>query len=563
MKIALAQLNPRIGDFRANIERMTGAIRDARDRDADLIVFPELSVSGYPPLDFLEFSDFTEKCQQGLKELAAHCKGIAAIAGAPAFNTHPKGKPLFNAAWLLEDGEIKASVHKTLLPNYDVFDEYRYFEPNPAPCGVIVFKSVRIALTICEDIWNISGDPLYLRNPMDEMAAQNPQLIINIAASPFHYAQAPLRREILASNAGKYGIPLVYVNQTGGQTELLFDGDSMVMEPDGSIPLQLPPFREETAIWEFDPDRTRQFNRKGVEKDQPRGTVAQRTTMYPDDIGITLIHDALIMGIRDYFDKMGFSKAILGLSGGIDSAVTLVLAARALGAGNVRGVLLPSPFSSEHSITDAVQLAEKLTVPYDIIPISGSYDSFLQTLATQFQGQPFNLTEENIQARTRAVILMALSNKFGYILLNTSNKSEAAVGYGTLYGDMCGGLSVLGDLYKTQVYQLARFINRNGTIIPENSILKSPSAELRHDQKDSDSLPEYDILDPLLYYYIEHRFGPDDLKRKGFEPALVDRVLKLVNTNEYKRHQAPPILRVSPKAFGQGRRMPIAAKYLF
>lgn len=562
MKIALAQLNFRVGDFSSNVERMAGAIRDAHSKDTDLIVFSELSVCGYPPLDFLEFSDFTQKCQKALKELAAHCKGIAAIAGAPAVNTHPKGKPLFNAAWLLEDGEIRATVYKTLLPNYDVFDEYRYFEPNPEPCKIIDLKGIRIALTICEDLWNISGDPLYLRNPMDEMAAQNPQLIINIAASPFHYAQAPLRREILAKNAGRYGIPLIYVNQTGGQTELLFDGDSLVMEPDGSIPLQLQPFREETGIWEFNQYLYHPIRPRFTENLQPEPSPKERNTVLLDKKEILLVHEALVMGIRDYFKKMGFSKAVLGLSGGIDSAVTMVLAARALGDANVRGILLPSPFSSAHSITDAVQLAENLEAPYDIIPVSGPYNSFLQTLETQFQGLPFNITEENIQARIRAVILMAISNKFGYILLNTSNKSEAAVGYGTLYGDMCGGLSVLGDLYKTQVYQLARFINRDNSIIPENSILKPPSAELRHDQKDSDSLPEYDILDPLLFYYIEQQFGPDELKRGGFDQALVDRVLKLVNTNEYKRHQAPPILRISPKAFGQGRRMPIAAKYL-
>lgn len=562
MKIALAQLNYRVGDFPANVERMAGAIRDARSQDADLIVFSELSVCGYPPLDFLEFSDFTQKCQKALKELAAHCKGIAAIAGAPAVNPHPKGKPLFNTAWLLEEGEIRATVNKTLLPNYDVFDEYRYFEPSPEPCTIINFKDVRIALTICEDLWNICGDPLYLRNPMDEMAAQKPQLIINIAASPFHYAQAPLRREILAKNAGRYGIPVIYVNQAGGQTELLFDGDSLVMEPDGIIPLQLQPFREETGIWEFRPDQFKPIRPPFTENIKPDPSPTERSTVLLDTNEISLVHDALVMGIRDYFEKMGFSKAILGVSGGIDSAVTMALAARALGARNVRGILLPSPFSTEHSITDAVQLAENLKAPFDIIPVSGPYNSFIQTLDKQFQGLSFNLTEENIQARTRAVILMALSNKFGYILLNTSNKSEAAVGYGTLYGDMCGGLSVLGDLYKTQVYQLARYINRSGIIIPENSILKPPSAELRPNQKDSDSLPEYDILDPLLYYYIEHRFGPDELKQSGFDQALVDRVLKLINSNEYKRHQSPPILRVSPKAFGHGRRMPIAAKYL-
>ena len=562
MKIALAQVNYQVGDFSSNSEKIIHAIGKAKESGADLIVFAELSVCGYPARDFLEFSDFIERSRKAVGEIASACQGIAAIVGVPVPNPLPKGKPLFNAAMLLENGEIAASAHKTLLPNYDVFDEYRYFEPNPERCEIIHFHGIRIALTICEDLWNIAGDPLYMRNPMDEMSDQLPELMINIAASPYNYNQTEIRKKILSLNTARYGIPLVYVNQVGAQTELIFDGHSMVVEADGTVPLELPMFTEGLAIWEFHPEKTVKTGKPETILPE-NSSINRETDGDPFDVAyIGSIHDALVLGIKDYFGKMGFSRAILGLSGGIDSAVTLVLAARALGAENVKAILLPSQYSSGHSITDARELAENLGVPYEVIPIREAFESVMHTLESQFSGLPFNLTEENIQARVRAVILMALSNKFGYILLNTSNKSEAAVGYGTLYGDMCGGLSVLGDVYKTQVYQLAHFINRQSVIIPVSSITKPPSAELRPDQKDSDSLPEYDILDRMLYLYIEHRLGPDQLRAAGFDPVLADRVLKLVNTSEYKRHQSPPILRVSPKAFGQGRRMPIVGKYL-
>jgi NAD+ synthase (glutamine-hydrolysing) len=562
MKIALAQVNYQVGDFSANTKKIIDAIGKAREAGAELVVFAELSVCGYPPRDFLEFSDFIERSRKAIEEIASVCHGIAAIVGVPVLNPLPKGKPLFNAAVLIENGKIAASAHKTLLPNYDVFDEYRYFEPNPEKCRIIQFHGIRIALTICEDLWNIAGDPLYQRNPMDEMAEEKPGLMINIAASPYNYEQPEIRKKILTLNTSRYGIPLVYVNQVGAQTELIFDGHSMVVDADGSVPLELPMFEEGLKFWDFHPEKAaKSCHQTTIFPENP--AVAPHDIRNPfDAANIGSIHDALVLGIKDYFGKMGFSRAILGLSGGIDSALTLVLAARALGAENVKAILLPSQYSSNHSITDARELAENLEVPYEVVPIRESFESIMHTLEIQFSGLPFNLTEENIQARLRAVILMALSNKFGYILLNTSNKSEAAVGYGTLYGDMCGGLSVLGDVYKTQVYQLARYINRHSVIIPLSSITKPPSAELRPDQKDSDSLPEYDILDRLLYLYIEHRLGPDQLKAAGFNPALTDRVLKLVNTSEYKRHQSPPILRVSPKAFGQGRRMPIVGRYL-
>ncbi len=545
MKICLAQLNYHIGDFELNVSRILEAIHRAKEASADVVIFSELAVCGYPPRDFLEFKDFLGSCMKAIEKIARESRGIAVIVGSPSANPAEKGKPLYNSAFFLADGEVKAIAHKTLLPNYDVFDEYRYFEPNRLPYSTIEFRGVKFALTICEDLWNIGDDPLYVRSPMDELAKLNPDVIINIAASPFNYTQPVTRRGVLSMNAKKYQLPVFYVNHVGGQTELLFDGGSMVVNSSGEVVEELHRFREDLRIFNLD-------------------EILYPVSRIPHPVShIALIHDALVMGIRDYFEKMGFSKAILGLSGGIDSAVTLALAAEALGGDNVRAILLPSRFSSDHSISDALELAINLGVPYDIIPISGSVDAVEHTLEPYFKELPFNLAEENIQARMRAVILMALSNKFGYILLNTSNKSEAAVGYGTLYGDMCGGLSVLGDVYKTQVYELAGYINREGTVIPVNSINKPPSAELRPEQKDSDSLPEYGVLDKILFSYIEERIGPDDLVLQGFDRDVVQRVLRLVNCSEYKRHQAPPILRVSPKAFGMGRRMPIVARYLY
>jgi len=547
MRIALAQLNYIIGDFGLNASKIIDAIEKCKKLNAELVVFAELSVCGYPPRDFLEFDDFIEKSYSAVESIAAHCIGIAAIVGAPSRNPDIMGKNLFNSAWLLDNGKVQALAHKALLPTYDIFDEYRYFEPN-RQFECIVYKGVKIALTICEDIWNLGPDPLYVSTPMDLLAAQNPDLMINIAASPFNYDQQKIRDEILSKNTIQYKLPLVYVNQVGAQTELLFDGNSCVYDSKGNAVAVCNSFSEDILIVDFDP----------VSK-----SVTTENTENPENRSKTsLIHDALVMGIKDYFAKMGFTKAILGLSGGIDSAVTLALAAEALGSENVYAVLLPSEYSSNHSIEDAVALAENLGCKYDIISIKDGYNSILGSLKSYFKDLPFNVAEENIQARVRAVLLMALANKFGYILLNTSNKSEAAVGYGTLYGDMCGGISVLGDVYKTEVYEIAKNINRKKEIIPVNSILKPPSAELRPGQKDSDSLPEYDILDAILYNYIELRQSPADLIASGFDETVVKRVLRMVNMNEWKRHQTPPILRVSPKAFGQGRRMPIVGRYL-
>jgi NAD+ synthase (glutamine-hydrolysing) len=545
VKIALSQLNYHIGNFEGNVAGIIHAIRGAREKGADLVVFAELSISGYPPRDFLEFEDFIDKCYEGIEKIAGECKGIAAIIGAPSRNRTGKGKPLYNSAFFLSEGRIEEIVHKTLLPNYDIFDEYRYFEPN-RDFRILEYKGVKMAVTICEDLWNIGENPLYVKNPMEELSNGNPDIIINIAASPFHYKQAAIRKEVYRENARKYGMPVVYVNHVGAQTELLFDGGSFVMNNKGSVIRELKYFDEDLAMVEAS---------EIIKNDQEAKEIRPVEK-------IPVIHDALVMGIRNYFRKLGFDRAILGLSGGIDSAVTLVLAARALGAGNVKAVLMPSGFSSLHSVKDALELAHNLGCPYEVINIEQNYHSFLHSLSEQLKGKTFDITEENLQARIRGVILMALSNREGSILLNTSNKSEAAVGYSTLYGDMNGGLSVLGDVYKTDVFALARYINRNEGVIPENSITKPPSAELRPDQKDSDSLPDYEVLDNILIQYIEQRKGPREIIDSGYPKELVDKVLWLVNLNEYKRFQTPPILRVSPKAFGMGRRMPIVARYL-
>ncbi len=547
MKIALSQLNYFIGDFQGNIDKIKNAIKKARQKNADLIVFAELSITGYPPRDFLEFDDFIQKCNNALKSIAKECVGIAAIVGTPTINPALKGKDLYNSACFLADGKIKQEIHKALLPTYDIFDEYRYFEPSK-DFKIINYKHHSIAITICEDLWAVNPDSLYVLNPMDELVKENPDMMINIAASPFSYSQANERKNIFISNTKKYHLPLFYVNHVGAQTELLFDGGSMVVDAKGNVIDELKYFEEDFRIYDFEDIQNFKFKSKAKNENKTEK--------------IPLIHDALIMGIKNYFKKLGFKKAILGLSGGIDSAVTLVLAVKALGKDNVKSILLPSEFSSTHSINDAKDLLKNLDSSYNIININEIYKSYKDTLQALFKNLPFNIAEENLQARIRGVILMALSNKFGYILLNTSNKSEAAVGYGTLYGDMCGGLSVLGDVYKTEVFQLAKYINKDKEIIPYNTIIKPPSAELRPGQKDSDSLPDYEILDKILYQYIELRKGPKELINQGFDEKIVKNVMKLVNTNEYKRYQTPPVLRVSPKAFGMGRRMPIVAKYL-
>lgn len=554
MNIILAQQNYHIGNFEKNIAKIIEGINAAKAKGADLVVFTELCVCGYPPRDFLEFEDFIAQSYRAIDVIKAHATDIAVLVGAPARNPQREGKDLFNAAWFLYEGEVKQVVHKTLLPTYDVFDEYRYFEPS-YEWNIIPFKGKKLAVTICEDIWNLGDNPLYRICPMDQLIAQEPDVMINLSASPFDYDHDEDRKEIILGNVLKYKIPMYYCNAVGSQTEIVFDGGSLIYDAQGNIAKELPYFQE--AIDGMSLEAL-------TGSDLPPVKPAEFTplTELVFDHNIDRIYDALVMGIRDYFGKMGFTKAILGSSGGIDSAVTLAIACDALGKDNVRAILMPSPYSTEHSVDDAVALSKNLDNPYDIIRINDIYETFLTTLEPYFKGLPFNVAEENTQSRIRGNLLMGLSNKFGYILLNTSNKSELSTGYGTLYGDMAGGLSVLGDVYKMQVYSLARYINRHQEIIPVNIIDKAPSAELRPDQKDSDSLPDYAILDKILYQYIERRQGPREIVAKGFDSALVSRALKMVNTNEYKRNQFCPIIRVSSKAFGVGRRVPIVGKYL-
>ena len=550
MKISIAQLNYHIGNFAKNKELICNAIRKAKVAGSDLVVFSELSVPGYPPLDLLDHFDFVEKCNTTVLEIAKECMGIAAIVGAPTINRNHEGKKLYNSALLLSEGEIIYTANKALLPTYDIFDEYRYFEPEKF-FSLLIFKGLKIALTICEDLWDeqpfdneFEKTRLYSISPMDELARQNPDIIINISASPFSYTRVEARKNIFRNKAKKHRIPVISVNQTGANTELIFDGASMVINRKGEISHQLPFFEE--SFYTISLDEIYESDSKSSE-------------ITPDQT--ELINRALITGIRDYFSKMNFKSAILGLSGGIDSAVCLCLAVEALGRENVRALLLPSRYSSGHSVSDAVNLADNLDVKYEIINIEKPVAAFEEVLSPHFKGMEMDVTEENIQARIRAVILMAVANKSGYILLNTSNKSEAAVGYGTLYGDMAGGISIIGDVYKTDVYKLAEFINKKREIIPRNIINKPPSAELRPDQLDTDSLPEYVILDSILYQYIELQKSVSQIVSSGFDKALVGKVVKMINSNEYKRYQAPPVLRISSKAFGAGRRMPLVANY--
>ncbi|MEI7830053.1 MAG: NAD+ synthase [Prolixibacteraceae bacterium] len=547
MRIALAQLNYHVGNFPDNSARIIAAIQNAKAGCADLVVFSELSVCGYYPNDLLERLEFIQEALAAVEKIAESCIGIAALVGGPSINSSPKGKMLFNSAFFLKDGAIKSIHSKTLLPTYDVFDEYRHFESNKE-FNLIELNGSKIAVTICEDLWfnqkvmsTFARENLYSTSPIEEYCRQIPDLMINLSASPFSYHQERLRKDILIENAVKYKVPIIYVNQVGAQTELIFDGGSVMVDRDGKVVKELAYFKEDFAIVDTLENELNEI--------QPVTETSEK------------IYQALVLGISDYFRKSGFRKATLGLSGGIDSALTLVLAVKALGSENVNVLLMPSQYSSDHSINDAVALANRLGVKYETLPIHEITMTFERTLAETFRNLPSDLTEENIQARVRGTLLMAFSNKFGFILLNTSNKSEAAVGYGTLYGDMNGGLSVLGDLYKTEVYQLSRFINRDEEIIPENTILKPPSAELRPGQKDSDSLPEYELLDAILFQYIDQMRSVQDLISDGYDEAIVRKVVTLVNRNEYKRFQAPPTLRISSKAFGFGRKMPIVARY--
>lgn len=600
MKIFLAQQNYHIGNFEENARKIISGIDKAKTAGADLVVFSELCICGYPPRDFLEFNDFIEQCYASLNTIKQHADTIGVLVGSPSKNPQREGKELFNSVFFLHEKEIKAEVHKTLLPTYDVFDENRYFEP-AYDWNVISFKGKKLAVTICEDIWNLGDNPLYRMSPMDKLIAQQPDVMINLSASPYNYAQDIVRKSIVQATVAKYQLPMLYCNTVGSQTEIIFDGGSLVYNQNAELVKELKYFEEDEAVIMLDDllaetsasqkevfqnenahniissnkdthisepltaiagdlphDHAGAYYYSATEVGREIDTLAYLT----NDKNIDEIYHALILGIRDYFGKMGFKNAILGASGGIDSAVVQTLAVHALGKEHVRVLLMPSEYSSSHSVSDAEALCAKLGNAYDILPIKNVYTSFINTLSPVFKDLPFSIAEENIQSRSRGNLLMAVANKYNYILLNTSNKSELATGYGTLYGDMAGGLSVLGDLYKMQVYALAKYLNRNEEIIPSNIISKAPSAELRPNQKDSDSLPDYAVLDRVLYQYIELRRGPKEIIAQGYDEKLVSRILKLVNTNEYKRNQFCPIIRVSCKAFGVGRRLPIVGKYL-
>lgn len=550
MKFTVAQLNYHIGNFTGNKDLICKAIREAKAAGSDLIIFSELCIPGYPPLDLLDRQDFIEKCDKTVHEIAEECTDIVAIVGSPTINKSSGGKKLFNSALLLSEGKIIFSANKALLPTYDIFDEYRYFEPEKH-FSVFLFKGLRLAITICEDLWDeqpfdneFEKTRLYTLSPMEELAKQNPDIIINIAASPFSYTKIEAKENIFISKAAKYKIPVISVNQTGANTELIFDGASILVNKNGEIFNHLPFFEEAVETYSFE--------------NIISGSIAGKEEKTDS---ISLIYKALVMGLRDYFTKSGLKNSIIGLSGGIDSAICLCLAVEALGNENVKALLMPSRYSSDHSVRDAVTLANTLKVHYDILNIEKPFRAFEDDLALVFKDMKRDITEENIQARIRAILLMAVSNKYGCIVLNTSNKSEAAVGYGTLYGDMAGGLSVIGDVYKTDVYRLASFINRENEIIPQNIITKLPSAELRPDQFDTDSLPDYSLLDSILYQYIELQKPASRIIKEGGDRETVLKVIRMIDFNEYKRYQAPPVLRISSKAFGAGRRMPLVARY--
>ena len=552
MKITLAQINAHPGNIDYNCRKICGSIRKAAAEGSDLVVFPELCVTGYPPMDLLESQRFIELSEKATALIAAECRNIAAVIGAPSGNTSPKGKKLLNSALFIADGKVTAKISKALLPTYDVFDEYRWFEPADT-FTTVSYKGVNMAITICEDLWdeqpfshskgNVS---LYKVSPMDELIQLNPDLIINISAAPFAHNRLTAREEIFRNKAAKYSLPVIMVNQAGANTDLVFDGASLAIGRAGTIRARLPFFREADFT----------FSLNEIE-DIDSGEIT------PVPGKIELIHGAIVTGLRDYLAKTGQNKALVGLSGGIDSAVCAAMAVEALGKENVMGIMMPSRYSSDHSLTDAVRLAENLSIRWENIGIEEPHKGFEKALEAAFKGTRGDTTEENIQARTRAILLMAYSNKFGYLVLNTSNKSEAATGYGTLYGDMAGAISPLGDVYKTDVYRLAHFINRSWEIIPVNSITKPPSAELKPGQHDTDSLPQYEILDEILFRFIEQMKDSDSIVAEGFDEHTVKRVVSMIRSSEYKRYQAPPPIRVSSKAFGTGRRIPLVSGFSF
>ena len=546
MKITLAQLNPTVGDIRGNLAKVKQTLAQCSKDSPDLVVFPELFLVGYPPRDLLERPSFIARTEEAIRELlevSQKYPQTGIIVGAPQLGQQSAGKGLHNSALLIHQGQLLFTQHKSLLPTYDVFDEPRYFDP-AANDPVVKFKDRTLGISICEDAWNdpaLWHRPTYSYDPIEVLAEKGADLIINIAASPFHRGKEKLRYDIVRSHATKHRIPFLFVNQVGANDELIFDGRSICLDGAGDLMAVLSPFVEQVETISLD------------------GT-GSRDPYVPQE-EIASVQQALVLGVRDYMDKCGFSSAILGLSGGIDSAVTCCIAVEAIGAENVVAVTMPGPYSSTGSIEDSRKLAENLAVRFEIIPISPAYEAYIASLQDHFKGREPDITEENFQARIRGNILMALSNKFGHLVLSTGNKSELAVGYCTLYGDMSGGLSVIADVPKTMVYELAQYLNRDAIIIPQEIVNKPPSAELRENQTDQDTLPPYEVLDEILHYYVDEHYSMADLLQHNFDPETVKWVVRTVDRNEYKRRQAVPGLKVTSKAFGMGRRMPIAAKF--
>jgi len=541
MRIGLAQINTTVGDLPGNRDRIRAAYDQLVAAGAELVLTPELALSGYPPRDLLFRAGFLEDCRDALEALVATTGEVPLLVGLPVPN-EGAGRPVRNAAAWCEGGRVRHLLAKSLLPTYDVFDEDRYFEPAPAPAEPISCRGQRIAVTICEDLWYGQADHRYARqaDPLEALRSSAPDLVLNLSASPWHFGKQEVRGEVLRRTAATLGVPVVYANSIGGNDELIFDGRSLCAGRDGTVHEVGPAFAEGTPL---------------VDTEDPAASAL------PPPERLAEVHGALVLGIRDYLGKTGFPRALVGLSGGIDSAVTMALAVDALGADRVRGVALPSSISSAHSVRDAAALAANLGIRYDEIPIAGLVGAAEDALAGLFAGTEPGIAEENIQSRARGLLLMALSNKFGDLLLTTGNKSELAVGYCTLYGDMAGGLAVLSDVPKTLVYELARYLNRDGERIPVATIEKEPSAELRPDQRDVDSLPPYPVLDRILELAIEERRSREAIVAEGFPSETVRDILAKVDRNEYKRQQAAPGLKITPLAFGIGRRIPIVQKY--
>ncbi len=548
MRIAIAQVDTIVGDLVGNSRKVLAGIRRAEEAGAELVVFPEMVLCGYPALDLLERDDFVAHTGDALRKVAAACGQCCALVGHVSVNHGPSGRRLHNSVSLCGEGRVLATVHKTLLPTYDVFDEARFFEPAPAR-GLVHWRGRALGLTVCEDLWAAHGLPErrpYATDPVAELLAQGPDLLLNVSASPFHLGKPRERLAIMGEQARRAGVPLVYCNSVGGNDGVIFDGNSMVFDGEGTLLRCLAGFAEDFAVVEL------------PEGDAPAALPCDPPApLLPEEEA----YRALCLGLQDYARKTGFQRAVLGVSGGIDSALVATLAADALGAERVLGVSMPSAISSEHSRSDARDLARNLGIELVEVPIAAGFEAYRAMLGPHFAGLPDDVTEENLQARIRGNILMAFSNKLGHLVLNTGNKSEMAVGYCTLYGDMAGGLAVLADVPKTLVYRMARWLNRAGERIPENTIEKPPSAELRPGQVDQDNLPPYDILDAILRAYVEEHRSISEILAAGLPEDAVRKVVGMINRQEYKRRQTPPVLKVTTRAFGTGRRYPVVQRY--